>query len=260
MNARVQYECFGAPLAPDRVAERTADAPQPDLPWLAWSTVRQHNHRDSAWIVVDGIVYDVTAYLRHHPGSDALLLIYAGRDATKAFHFAHSSQPGVQALLAEMRIGRVPAAEPDAAEPRVDAALRTLNSMMLLERLASCEAIVRDDDLSFRPWRARIVTASWLGHIKEGVLPLIRASLVSEPASGVTESLAAALGNTEFTLNHVERLARSQECEQAYQVLQTFTGPILAWLLQAATAPSDLTCHAKAILQHMIDFRAMAEL
>lgn len=240
-NARIQFECFGAGPG------------QADLPWLSWSTVRQHNHRDSAWIVVAGMVYDVTAYLKHHPGSQELLLIYAGRDATKAFHFAHASHPGVQALLAEMCIGRVPPGESDCMGVRADAVLRTLNSVMLLERLASGEAIIGDDDLLFRRWRARIVTAAWLGHIKDGVLPLLRASL---PESA--ELLQAALANTESILNHVQRLANAKEYERAHEALQSFTGPIVSRLRQAAASPSDLARHGEAMLDHLLDFGCVA--
>lgn len=38
------------------------------------------------WIEVDGIAYDVTAFLQCHPGGEAPLRRYAGRDASEAFH------------------------------------------------------------------------------------------------------------------------------------------------------------------------------
>lgn len=263
MNARIVYECFGAPLRTHQVHEPIDLANRPaehlhesasELPVIEWAIVRQHNHRDSAWIVIDGIIYDVTAYLRHHPGSEALLLIYAGRDASKAFNFAHSSQPSVQALLENMRIGRVPAAETHAESSAV-AALRTLNSVRLLDELATREAIVENDDLAFRAWRARIVTTSWLGHIKDGILPLLRASLSSYHPGVAPETSAVALSNAETILNCVLRLARSDRFEDARQTLQAFTSPLRAWLLDAATK-NTFEATSDAILKHLIEFRA----
>jgi cytochrome b involved in lipid metabolism len=40
--------------------------------------VRRHNHADSAWIVADGVVYDVTQYLSRHPGGADCILRKAG--------------------------------------------------------------------------------------------------------------------------------------------------------------------------------------
>jgi predicted heme/steroid binding protein len=216
--------------------------------------VRQHNHRGSAWIVIDGVVYDVTAYLRHHPGSEALLLIYAGRDASKAFNFAHSSQQSVRSLLQNMRIGLVPIA--GAREVPADAALRTLNSINLLGRLTSCDAIVSGDDLSLRPWRAHIVATSWLGHIKEGIIPLLHASLDRNGASKATETLPLALSNVEATLNHILRLAGARRYNDARRTLQAFTTPFVAWLQQTAAAPFDGTSDVNAMIKHMVEFRA----
>jgi L-lactate dehydrogenase (cytochrome) len=52
--------------------------------------VSQHNHLSDCWIVIDDAVWDVTAFAPQHPGGDALLLKYAGRDATRAYAEYHS--------------------------------------------------------------------------------------------------------------------------------------------------------------------------
>ena len=33
----------------------------------------QHNTKQSAWLSLDGVVYDVTVYMKYHPGGDILL-------------------------------------------------------------------------------------------------------------------------------------------------------------------------------------------
>lgn len=53
--------------------------------------VQRHSSSTDAWLVVEDGVYDVTSYLDSHPGGKALLLKYAGKDATQAFKAAHST-------------------------------------------------------------------------------------------------------------------------------------------------------------------------
>lgn len=46
--------------------------------------VVKHDKRDSCWVVVDGLVYDVTHYVPFHPGGKKILL-GAGKDSTDLF-------------------------------------------------------------------------------------------------------------------------------------------------------------------------------
>lgn len=50
-----------------------------------------HNHRGSCWKAIDGKVYDVTPYLPEHPGDEALVLDWCGKDASAAWH---NKRPG----------------------------------------------------------------------------------------------------------------------------------------------------------------------
>ena len=54
------------------------------------SEVGKHFSRQSCWIVVHEQAYDVTRFLDSHPGGAAVILKYAGQDATKAFDQVHS--------------------------------------------------------------------------------------------------------------------------------------------------------------------------
>ncbi|KAK4685865.1 L-lactate dehydrogenase (cytochrome), partial [Tremellales sp. Uapishka_1] len=52
--------------------------------------VAQHDSRDKGvWIVVHGHVYDVTDFLDEHPGGSAIILQYAGKDATEEYEPIH---------------------------------------------------------------------------------------------------------------------------------------------------------------------------
>ena len=48
------------------------------LKMLDGREVAKHNHKESCWIVIDSKVYDVTSFLRQHPGGAAILLRQGG--------------------------------------------------------------------------------------------------------------------------------------------------------------------------------------
>lgn len=81
--------------------------------------VARHAARDDAWMVLHGRVYNVTPYLRYHPGGPDILVKAAGRDATALFNRYH---PWVNAgaLLEACLIG--PLAAPEAPDGDGDAA------------------------------------------------------------------------------------------------------------------------------------------
>lgn len=49
---------------------------------IPWSEIEQHKTKDDRWIVINGEVYDVTAWSNKHPGGSRLIGHYAGQDAT----------------------------------------------------------------------------------------------------------------------------------------------------------------------------------
>ena len=44
--------------------------------------VAAHASSKSAWIIIDGLVYDISSFAALHPGGEKLILEYAGKDAT----------------------------------------------------------------------------------------------------------------------------------------------------------------------------------
>lgn len=69
--------------------------------------VEKHDTQSSAWIVIDGGVYDCTAYLKDHPGGSESILLAAGTDATKDFYAIHSEK--ANSMLEEFYIGELSA-------------------------------------------------------------------------------------------------------------------------------------------------------
>jgi len=53
--------------------------------------VKQHCTENDCWMIINGNVYDITAYFPYHPGGKRALLKFGGRDGTENVEF-HSSR------------------------------------------------------------------------------------------------------------------------------------------------------------------------
>jgi cytochrome b5 len=89
--------------------------------------VARHSTEKDCWMVVNGLVYDVTSFLEEHPGGEDIMVDSSGRDATREFEdVGHSGE--ARAQLKELLIGalREPTEEElaiAAEEARTDPAL-----------------------------------------------------------------------------------------------------------------------------------------
>ncbi|EPS31495.1 hypothetical protein PDE_06450 [Penicillium oxalicum 114-2] len=73
--------------------------------------VAKHNKKDDLWIVVKGIVLDVTNWLDEHPGGANALFNFMGRDATEEFAMLHDDEV-IPKYAAQTVIGRVKGQKP----------------------------------------------------------------------------------------------------------------------------------------------------
>ncbi|KAI1193815.1 mitochondrial cytochrome-like protein b2 [Nemania serpens] len=67
--------------------------------------VSAHQSIDDLWLVVDGVVYDMSEFAPQHPGGVDVLLQHAGRDATAAYSEVHAPSLISASLPASCRIG-----------------------------------------------------------------------------------------------------------------------------------------------------------
>lgn len=86
-----------------------SEVPATELAEASLEEVARHNQAHDAWIVVDGVVYDVTRFLYEHPGGARTLLPWLGRDATEAFMRVGHSR-AAEVLMANFRVACVPGA------------------------------------------------------------------------------------------------------------------------------------------------------
>ncbi|KAI1949842.1 Osmotic growth protein [Ophidiomyces ophidiicola] len=68
--------------------------------------VSRHNKKDDLWIVVKGVVMDVSNWLDEHPGGPQALFSHMGRDATEEFEMLHDDEV-IPKYASEIVIGRV---------------------------------------------------------------------------------------------------------------------------------------------------------
>ena len=96
--------------------------PVESLPLFTKDDIKRRCLEGSSLIIINGFVHDVAKFISHHPGGEALIKTFIGKDATDAFHgsiYDHSN--GAKNLLGTFRIGRV-VSEEERAEIRGETA------------------------------------------------------------------------------------------------------------------------------------------
>jgi cytochrome b involved in lipid metabolism len=80
--------------------------------------VRAHNTLVDGWSVINGVVYNMTPYVRFHPGGAQILKSTMGKDATRLFHKYHS-WVNVHALMDRCVVGVLERPQLDAVPEQV---------------------------------------------------------------------------------------------------------------------------------------------
>ena len=76
---------------------------------FSWKEIKTHNNQDDCWIVIDQFVYDITPWIKKHPGGNAFTIL-AGEDASAMFYSNHFNTSKNQ--LQKFLIGTVKEHEP----------------------------------------------------------------------------------------------------------------------------------------------------
>lgn len=78
-----------------------------------WEEVQKHRNRNDQWLVVNRKVYNISQWVKRHPGGSRVIGHYAGEDATEVFAAFHPDQKFVQKFLKPLLIGELVATEPN---------------------------------------------------------------------------------------------------------------------------------------------------
>ncbi|KKZ63259.1 hypothetical protein EMCG_02379 [[Emmonsia] crescens] len=94
--------------APTKAADGAADMANFKVPdkEFTMEEVAKHNKKDDLWIVVKGVVMDVSNWLDEHPGGAQALFSHMGKDATEEFEMLHDDEV-IPKYAAHIVIGRV---------------------------------------------------------------------------------------------------------------------------------------------------------
>ncbi|RDA84426.1 hypothetical protein CP532_2148 [Ophiocordyceps camponoti-leonardi (nom. inval.)] len=116
--------------------------------------VAKHNSRESCWVILYGIVYDVTDFLSSHPGGANIILKLGGRDATEEYDPVHPPGTLEENLRPEARLGRV---DPGSLSTTTKSAVATTTTTDASPTLAS---LLNLDDIEAAATR-RISKRAW---------------------------------------------------------------------------------------------------
>jgi len=86
------------------------------------------------WLEVDGVAYDVTDFLREHPGGETVLRKYAGRDASEGFHRVRHSMRAKK-LMQKYAVG--PIVKSDGSMSQTCATYRLFEHVDLMGKVLS---------------------------------------------------------------------------------------------------------------------------
>ncbi|MDQ1246264.1 MAG: hypothetical protein QG597_632 [Actinomycetota bacterium] len=74
---------------------------------IPMSEVLTHNSDKDCWTVINGTVYDLSAWIAEHPGGSVPILSLCGTDGTTSFEAQHAGQAKPESQLAGFEIGTV---------------------------------------------------------------------------------------------------------------------------------------------------------
>jgi len=74
---------------------------------LTNSEIKAHNLKSDCWSIVNGNVYNLTTYVKSHPGGASVIANICGKDGSKAFVNQHNTQGKPNKVLSSFLLGPV---------------------------------------------------------------------------------------------------------------------------------------------------------
>ncbi|GMH77023.1 hypothetical protein TL16_g07265 [Triparma laevis f. inornata] len=91
----------------NRLKQSSKDLPQlrgTGLKNYTLEEVRNHKSLHDCWIVLRGVVYNVSAYLAYHPGGSRIIEKFAGEECTEEFDKYHQ-WVNIEGLVGVLKVG-----------------------------------------------------------------------------------------------------------------------------------------------------------
>lgn len=80
---------------------------QNTFPEISMQEVRSHVTEDDCWTVINGVVYNLSEWVKKHPGGKENILAICGRDGSYLFNGQHGGALTPRLELEKMKIGHV---------------------------------------------------------------------------------------------------------------------------------------------------------
>lgn len=94
-----------------RLSNERPSRPSSILNEVTMAEVMKHNTEEDGWTVIDGKVFDISAYMKYHPGGSKILQTALGKDCTALFRKYHA-WVNYEMLLEKWVIGYLSLDEP----------------------------------------------------------------------------------------------------------------------------------------------------
>ncbi|XP_041965476.1 acyl-CoA 6-desaturase [Alosa sapidissima] len=145
---------------------------------FTWEEVQKHSRRGDQWLVINRNVYNISDWVKRHPGGIRVISHYAGEDATDAFVAFHPDPKFAQKYLKALQIGELAATEPSQDRQKKE---RLVSDFRTLREDLECRGLFRTDPVFF---------SVCLGHIL--LLEVLALLLVWAAGTGWLSSLTCA--------------------------------------------------------------------
>lgn len=90
--------------SPTSAPKETSDEVEPKL---TMTTVAANNSSSSCWVVIEGLVYDLTPWIAKHPGGSGAILGLCDGDGTDQFSGKHGGQAAPTSALSDYLLGEL---------------------------------------------------------------------------------------------------------------------------------------------------------
>jgi cytochrome b involved in lipid metabolism len=115
------------------------------------SAVKAHRSAGNCWSVVNGKVYNLTKWIKRHPGGAGVIKSMCGRDATAAFKGQHGLTGKPMNTLAAYRVGTLAKSK---TSPSPSPTAATLNAALVAKHgtASDCWSIVNGNVYNLTAW------------------------------------------------------------------------------------------------------------
>ena len=96
-----------APSQPAAPSKSPAASQSSSGPTFTLAEVTKNNNDKNCWTIVDENVYNLTTWIKSHPGGENAILSLCGVDGTSAFKSKHTGSPGPVGQLDSYKIGKL---------------------------------------------------------------------------------------------------------------------------------------------------------